>query len=694
MSRQAEVKRVAAAASLEEAMRQARRYLKNEKPNVRIVQQKADKVSALEIELREAHFAYCEKANIDIKDEDQKKYIEGMSDLAIDCVDECLVFVDENEYKQSKGDKAKEKTDKEAEEIKRCRAQVAGDETYIKDISKKITDLVAKKSYTHDNMVLMNTYSERIQEMYESLNRAWNDLIAYNDVNEKVISTLEVSQARSVVQDVMSSAVVFIGKCAKVEEDEKVEPASPLAIATTTGVRTSGSGSTKCEKIKNPTFSGDIRTYTKFQKDFKRIVEPNYKGAELSYVLRESCLEGQAKALVSNIDDVEKIWEKLTDRYGDKMHLVEVVIKELNELPVMKGADDRKFIAMVDLLERGLQDLEAIDARAEIANELMMKMLEGKLSRVVYLNWLKEEPTTVGATKFEKMFAFLTAERKRIEKLVQRSDYQVLTKEGPPEKKGGGGQHRSGHAGGQQVKDNCLIHPKVAHFTRKCREFLAKSSLERAEIVKANKGCLLCLSSFHAGKPCPYITRWKPCDVDGCGDHHSRLVHEAIHQGFTMHITAMKNHTLLLMQMIATIGGWIFAFFDNGSTITLVSASYVKKRNLKGIRVTYELITVGNQVKVQHTYLHEITLFDSTGKAHVVQAYEIDDICGEMKCVNVNGVVRIFKNLKASDVRRQGGSIELLIGMEQIAIHPRHEESSSNQQRNRLYYIDDIFFAD
>ena len=150
MSRQAEVKRVAVAASLEEAMRQARRYLKNEKPNVRIVQQKADKVSALEVELREAHFAYCEKANIDIKDEDQKKYIEGMSDLAIDCVDECLVFVDENEYKQTKGDKAKEKTDKEAEEIKRCKAQVAGDEIYIKDISKKITDLVAKKSYKLD----------------------------------------------------------------------------------------------------------------------------------------------------------------------------------------------------------------------------------------------------------------------------------------------------------------------------------------------------------------------------------------------------------------------------------------------------------------------------------------------------------------------------------------------------------------
>ena len=141
-----------------------------------------------------------------------------------------------------------------------------------------------------------------------------------------------------------------------------------------------------------------------------------------------------------------------------------------------------------------------------------------------------------------------------------------------------------------------------------------------------------------------------------------------------MHIETRKNHTLLLMQSIPTKGGSIHAFFDNGSTITLVSTSYVKKMNLKGIRVTYELITVGNQVKVQHTYLHEITLYDMGGKAHVLQAYEIENICGEMKSVNVGGVVRLFRNLKASDVRRKAGAIELLIGMEQIAIHPRHED--------------------
>ena len=395
----------------------------------------------------------------------------------------------------------------------------------------------------------------------------------------------------------------------------------PHATVTTTGT-TSGvsSFSTKCEKIKNPTFSGDIHTYMKFKKDFKEIVEPNYQGAQLSYVLRESCLQGQAKALVQNIDKVEDIWEKLKDRYGDTMHLVEVVIRELNELPVMKGSDDRKFIAMVDLLEKGLQDLEAIDARAEIANQYTVKLIEGKLNRMIYLNWLKEEETTDGATKFEKLFTYLKAERKRVEKLVQRGESNSKPNDIPDKR--GGSQERTNHAygsqsgsgfgrkggqfaggggqqgnqsGDQQIKDNCLIHPKVAHFTRKCREFLAKTSKERAEIVKAAGACILCLSTSHVNKPCPFSTKWKPCDVDSCGALHSRLVHEAIIQGFTMHITAKKNHTLLLMQMIPTkIGEMIFAFFDNGSTITLVSTSFVKRNKLKGIRVTYELITVGN----------------------------------------------------------------------------------------------------
>ena len=61
-----------------------------------------------------------------------------------------------------------------------------------------------------------------------------------------------------------------------------------------------------------------------------------------------------------------------------------------------------------------------------------------------------------------------------------------------------------------------------------------------------------------------------------------------------------------------------------------------------------------------------------------------------MKSVNVGGVVRLFQNLKTSDVRRQAGAIELLIRMEQIAIHPRHEEQQELVEIEKNLELDPI----
>ena len=71
---------------------------------------------------------------------------------------------------------------------------------------------------------------------------------------------------------------------------------------------------------------------------------------------------------------------------GNTMLLVEIVIKELIDVPAMKGSDDRKFIQIIDLLEKELQDLEAIGSRTEIANQYTVELIEGKLNRRIYLN--------------------------------------------------------------------------------------------------------------------------------------------------------------------------------------------------------------------------------------------------------------------------------------------------------------------
>ena len=117
------------------------------------------------------------------------------------------------------------------------------------------------------------------------------------------------------------------------------------------------------------------------------------------------------------------------------MHLVDVVIKEVDETPKLKQNDDAKFIAFVDLLEKGIQDLEAIDACGDLANAYTVKMVESKLSRESYLDWLKNEdsvevpPNTskFDKLKFDKLFLHLKNERRCIEKVAQHSPKPLPT---------------------------------------------------------------------------------------------------------------------------------------------------------------------------------------------------------------------------------------------------------------------------
>ena len=65
---------------------------------------------------------------------------------------------------------------------------------------------------------------------------------------------------------------------------------------------------------------------------------------------------------------------------------------------------------------------------------------------------------------------FLKAERKRIEKLVQRGEFLGKTNE-THEKKGGGCERASHASSGKQVKGNCLIHPNAGHSLESVESF-------------------------------------------------------------------------------------------------------------------------------------------------------------------------------------------------------------------------------
>ena len=164
----------------------------------------------------------------------------------------------------------------------------------------------------------------------------------------------------------------------------------------------------------------------------------------------------------------------------------------------------------------------------------------------------------------------------------------------------GGGLPPGGQPQQKKYNNNCLVHPDGNHLTRKCRKFLSMSIIERGNVVKDTNGCKLCLSISHIGQPCPFADTWS-CSVNDCEDRHSFLVHGCGIQGISLGArtgleksppTGLNKNVLLLIQRVKTDTGYLITFWDNGSTIALISSDCVRRLKLCGVPVVYDLTTV------------------------------------------------------------------------------------------------------
>ena len=75
----------------------------------------------------------------------------------------------------------------------------------------------------------------------------------------------------------------------------------------------------------------------------------------------------------------------------------------------------------------------------------------------------------------------------------------------------------------------------------------------------------------------------------------------------------------------------------------------------------------------QHTTLYEIPIVDHNGDTTLISAYEIESICDETAFFDER-VTKLFSNLSIKDVSRPKSKVDLLIGSDNINIHPARIE--------------------
>ena len=668
MATAAETRRSSCAEQLEGSMRQLRRYIESEKPLSRVVKEKIVRVQTDRDELVASHHAYGAKAGIELTDATMRDFVDPKVDSAYDLIDQAELILDkQNSLQESK---------MERHEVDLCSEAINNSIESLRAHCTKEDATEADALFADSSVKSLEKREEQFTKLCYKLKLL---LPTDNDVEE--INRLQRTVSESIEKTTVTSTMFISAIRARKAAEAPTAPAG----------KASNSAQYRMERTKLPTFSGNPRDFARFKGDYEAIVKPAFTDpANLLYNLRENCLKGEAYQLVKNINDLATMWERLSEKYGDNMQILDSVIKDIQEVTIStKHNSDQSFVDFVDLLDRGVQDLAAIGQEREFGGRYTVTLIEKKLPRRVYMKWLEDEDVEEDEVKedgfetFQRMLKYLRSERKKVEKiLTHKKEWSKEDQKGEEEKKSkaGGRCHFNQNQQGNR-KDMCIIHPNASHLTRKCFAFKQKSIDERAQLVKDLGACCLCLAITHKGNPCPRKGEWK-CDESGCDQPHSKLLHGTIVTGLVCSlqiVTSITNEprTLLLLQTVTATGGEIFAFWDSGSTISLISMRYVRKHNLKGIKVTYDLITVNNTVTQQDTTLYEITIYDRKNQPHIIKAYGIEEICQDTECIDVKAIAKLF-GVSVKAISRPQRHVDLLIGNNRAPLHPVRSEHRGN----------------
>lgn len=661
---------------LKESVRQLRRYLEGGGKSKRIIENKCKNIESEKADLFEFHYCYAEKSKISLADPDMVTFITENVDVAEDVLNEALCFLEDLDNT----DEIKEKKSELLASIK----EMALLEDVVMHMVSDAKKFVAVENPSSSEVLQVQFYVNDLPLKERALFDHYAKVRNSVEENKQDDYYKREIDLRVSLNDIYTKMRVFIKKNSVV--DSEVVDSEKVSSENKGGSK----ASVRLEKLKPPSFSGNIRHFARFKDDFESIIRPAYDGDSvyITYVLKK-CLLGEAHELVRNLADEEEIWRRLEDKYGDTIEVVDSVINDLQNVKINRGAQDSGVIELVNILEAGVRDLTAIGKLSEIANSYTVKIIEQKLPRRVMMKWLEEMDSLDGVDRFEALFQFLKAERKRIERLVQISNPKI--QDGVVNEKNSNvaakknvfnaEYRKKTESGGRSNK--CLMHPNSTnHLTRKCKQFLDKSVAEREKIVKDAKGCKFCLSTAHESGPCPWAEKWKPCDVNNCGQFHSRLLHPTPNPlaspfaGAGNHVNCKASGdgdghaSLLLIQDVYTFSNDpIILFWDSGSNISLVRKEYAVKHGLDGVNVSYELLTLGNS-SIQNTVLYDVPIYDRSGKKHVIKAYAIDTIC-ESGVEFSQDICKLFKDeLVLKDIKRDFSTVDVLIGMNYANLHP------------------------
>ncbi|KAJ8019238.1 hypothetical protein HOLleu_42307 [Holothuria leucospilota] len=151
------------------------------------------------------------------------------------------------------------------------------------------------------------------------------------------------------------------------------------------------------KKMDMPRFEGDLRKYARFKEDFNKFVIPVTNTDQVTFALRQALGPEPRKILGPIEDDVSKMWERLDEKYDDKIKLVDIIVNDIEKKREVKDGESRKLVAYIDDIEAGYNDLKKAGLEKEMSNSRVVGEIERKLPPSVFGRWLMEVKSRHGS---------------------------------------------------------------------------------------------------------------------------------------------------------------------------------------------------------------------------------------------------------------------------------------------------------
>lgn len=176
----------------------------------------------------------------------------------------------------------------------------------------------------------------------------------------------------------------------------------------------SGPPTLKVKRLDAPEFSGNIRDYPSFKRDYEHHMVTAY--GEDPFALKK-CLSGEALRTVKGVDDnYVEMFRRLDLKYGRPEKQADAVLSEIRQLKQIHEGNDRAFVDTVDIIEHCYLDLRKMNLESEMNTATMVSEIEKLLPRIQRREWaIKKQRESSRKNTFEIFLEFLLEEKHAIE---------------------------------------------------------------------------------------------------------------------------------------------------------------------------------------------------------------------------------------------------------------------------------------